>query len=127
MSSVQAGADPREPLGRLVHDTRVAAEADQAAAEGRHRFNLGSWEDRTDAQRELDERIYSAVAARAVADAGLENDRARMLLAAFGVHRGAIFDALAVAIAGAVHEDDRKRWRDALRALGGEEDNREGR
>ena len=62
--------DPREPLGRLVHETRLAHEADQAAAEGRHRFNLGSWEERTDAQHELDMRIASAVAAQAVHDAG---------------------------------------------------------
>jgi hypothetical protein len=116
--------DDREELGRLVHDTRVAAEADRAAAEGRHRFNLGSWEERTDAQRKADMRIGSAVAARAVADAGLENDRIRAQLLAFGVYRAAIFDALAAAIAGATREDDRRRWRKALRGLGGEEDDR---
>ena len=59
-------ADPREPLGRLVHDIRLAHEADQAAAEGRARFRLASWEEGAPSQRELDMRIGSAVAAEAL-------------------------------------------------------------
>jgi hypothetical protein len=115
-----ASTDDREPLGRLFHEQgRVTVNAEREKP-----FNVRPWEGRTGEQQEIDMRGASAVAARAVADAGLENDRARMLLAAFGVHRGAIFDALAVAMAGAKYEDDRKRWRDALRALGGEEDDR---
>ncbi len=55
--------DPREPLGRLVHDTRLACEADRAAAEGRQKFNLSPWEERDEHQRELDMRIGAAVAA----------------------------------------------------------------
>lgn len=64
MSDQQAEvpADPREPLGRLVHDQRLAHEADQAAAEGRTRFFLGTWEERSEAQRKLDMRIGHAVA-----------------------------------------------------------------
>ena len=54
--------DPREPLGRLVHDTRLACEADRAAAEGRERFNLSPWGERDDWQRELDMRIGEAIA-----------------------------------------------------------------
>jgi hypothetical protein len=65
-------ADDREPYGRLVHDTRLACEADRAAAEGRQRFDLPPWEERDDWQRELDMRIGSAVAARAVDDAGFD-------------------------------------------------------
>ena len=61
--SEPGAADPREPLGRLVHDTRVAWEAKQAAAEGRHRFNLGTWEGRGGDQRELDMAIGEAAAA----------------------------------------------------------------
>lgn len=57
-----AVADDREPLGRLVHDTRLANEAERATAEGRERFRLGSWEERSDAQREVDMRIGYAVA-----------------------------------------------------------------
>ena len=64
--------DDREALGRLVHETRLAHEADQAAADGRKRFNLGAWEERAPSQRELDMRIGAAVAARAVADAGID-------------------------------------------------------
>jgi hypothetical protein len=56
-------ADPREPLGRMVHDTRLACEAERAAAEGRERFNLKPWEQRTYEQQETDMRIGAAVAA----------------------------------------------------------------
>jgi hypothetical protein len=55
--------DPREPLGRLVHDTRLAAEAERAALEGRERFNLKPWEQRTYEQQETDMRIGASVAA----------------------------------------------------------------
>ena len=79
--------DPREPYGRLVHDTRLACEADRAAAEGRQRFRLGEWEERDDGQRELDMRIGSAVAARAVTDAKLEAERMRAQLMAFAAER----------------------------------------
>jgi hypothetical protein len=57
--------------GQIVHEQRLAAEAEAAAKEKRHRFNLGTWDERTPWQREVDERIGSAVAARAVHDAGL--------------------------------------------------------
>jgi len=60
--------DPREPLGRLVHDTRLACEAERAALEGRQRFNLEPWERRTYEQQETDMRIGVAVAAQALAD-----------------------------------------------------------
>ena len=55
--------DPREPLGRLVHDTRLACEAERAALEGRKRFNLEPWERRTYEQQETDMRTGEAVAA----------------------------------------------------------------
>jgi hypothetical protein len=54
--------DLRERLGRLVHETRLACEAERAEAEGRARFTLGTWEERTPHQRELDMRIGEAVA-----------------------------------------------------------------
>jgi hypothetical protein len=75
--------DPRETYGRVVHETRLACEADQAAAEGRHKFDLKAWEKRTDWQRELDMRIGPAVAARAVHDAGFDHGvlRAQVLAA----------------------------------------------
>lgn len=69
--------DPRELSGRLVHETRLACEAERSAAEGRVRFVLGSWEERSDHQRELDMRIGEAVAAaereRIAARAGERN------------------------------------------------------
>ena len=58
--------DPREPLGRIVHDQRVAR-----SAELRQPFYLSTWEDRDEGQRELDMRIGAAVAVRAVADADI--------------------------------------------------------
>ena len=114
--------DDREALGRRVHDTRLACEADRAATEGRQRFNLGAWEDRDDWQRELDMRIGSAVAAAAVADAGLENTRRDAQLFALGAHRAAIFDALKIAVASAGYESVKKPFRAALEALGGKEE-----
>lgn len=55
--------DPREPYGRLVHETRLAYEAERAPAEGRPLFRLGSWEERPGERQELDMRIGEAVAA----------------------------------------------------------------
>ena len=48
--------DPREPLGRLVHEQRLAhnAELDRP-------FGLEPWEQRSPRQRELDMRIGAAV------------------------------------------------------------------
>ena len=119
--------DPREPLGRIVHEQRLAHEADRAAAEGRARFNLKSWEDRTADQRELDMRIGSAVAAQAVRDAGLESERMRAQLFAFGAHMPAIRRALTVAIADSVYEADAKPYRAALQALGISDEKETGR
>ncbi len=54
--------DPREPLGRLVHQTRLDHETERAAAEGRATFFLGTWEERGEHQHELDMRIGSVIA-----------------------------------------------------------------
>jgi hypothetical protein len=70
--------DPREPLGRLVHDTRLACEAERAALEGRQRFNLEPWERRSYEQQETDMRIGAAVAAA---------ERKRIAAAAAGLTR----------------------------------------
>ena len=113
--------DLREPLGRLVHDTRLACEADRAAAEGRQKFNLAEWEDRSEHQRELDMRIGSAVAAQAVHDAGLEAVAMRKQLLAFSIHMPALRRALAVAISGSEWEAEAGPYRAALHVLGGEE------
>jgi hypothetical protein len=67
-------------------------------------------------------RIGSAVAARAVADAKLRNDRRDAQLFAFGAHRAAIFDALKIAVTASGYEYERKRYRAVLKALGGEEE-----
>lgn len=56
-----ASAALRERYGQVVHDTRLAVEAERAAAEGRERFHLGGWGDRTPEQRALDIAIADAV------------------------------------------------------------------
>lgn len=115
--------DDREPLGRVVHDTRLACEAEQAAEEGRHRFDLGEWETRTGWQREVDMRVGSAVAAQARADAQEELNVARMQLAVFRAHLPAVLDALAYTLANLAGRDAPvRRYRAALAALGGGEE-----
>lgn len=115
-------AEDPDVLARLVHEQRLAHEADQAAKEGRARFHLGFWEDRTDAQRELDRRIASAVAARAVRDAGLRDDRRDAQLFALQAHLPAVLDALAYAAANLDAGGRAGRYKAALEALGGGED-----
>jgi hypothetical protein len=75
-------ADDREPLGRIVHEIRLAWNAELA-----HPRGVLPWEQRDEGQREMDMRIGSAVAAQAVADAGLEIDRMRAQLLAFAAGR----------------------------------------
>ena len=59
----RAGTDEREPLGRLVHETRLAFNAKQDKP-----FGLLSWEERHPSQQELDKRIGHAVANYALAE-----------------------------------------------------------
>jgi hypothetical protein len=56
-------ADDREALGRLVHEQRLAANAELDRP-----FVLAAWEDRTAGQRELDMAIGHAVANYALAE-----------------------------------------------------------
>jgi hypothetical protein len=110
--------DDREPNGRIVHEQRVAYEADRAAAEGRHTFNLGDWGDRTAGQRELDMRIGSAVAAQAVADERRASERMRIQLFALAAHLPAIRRALTKSATDAEYECEAKQYRAAIQALG---------
>ena len=113
--------DPREPYGRLVHETRLACEADRAAAEGRQRFNLPPWEKRDDWQRELDMRIGAAVAVQAVADAGLETDRMRAQLLAFAAERDRAVRELKRRADRAVPGVERDTWLAAAAVVAGQE------
>ena len=110
--------DPARAPGPCRPWERVALEAEIAAREGRHRFNLGDWDDRTADQRELDMRISSAVAAQAVHDAGLEAERMKAQLFAFGAHLPAIRRALTIAVADSQYEAEAKPYRAAIQALG---------
>ena len=55
-------ADDREPYGRLVHEQRLAVNAEKE-----HPFVLEPWERRSRDQQEMDMRIGSAIAMRAAA------------------------------------------------------------
>jgi hypothetical protein len=79
-------ADPRELSGRLVHETRLAHEAERAEAEGRVRFLLGTWEERSDDQHELDMRIGEAVAAAERERDAKDRAAAEANIARLGIH-----------------------------------------
>ena len=111
-------ADSREPYGRIFHEQgRLTVNAEREKP-----FHVEDWDQRTDEQREIDMRGASAVAAQAVHDAGQVNDRRDAQLFALSAHRAAIFDALKTAITASGYEAVRKRYRAALKALGGEEE-----
>lgn len=107
--------------GELVRETWVYWALEQPDV-AEHPNWLKSWAELDERDREVDDRIYSAVAAKAVHDAGLENTRRDAQLFALGAHRAAIFDALKIAITASGYEYERKRYRAALEALGGEEE-----
>jgi len=77
--------DPREPLGRKVHETRIAFEAERSALKDRPGFILAPWEERHPEQQELDMRIGAEVA-----KAERERVRAAVLevMATFQTHYG---------------------------------------
>ena len=108
--------DDREPLGRIVRETWVAWAREQYRPKPSW---LLLWEELDNGQREVDMRIGAAVATRAIADAGLRNERMEVQLFALGAHMPAILDALSSAVAGAEYEALAKPYRAALEALGG--------
>jgi hypothetical protein len=121
-------ADDREPYGRLVHETRLACEAERAEMEGRIRFNLESWERRTWEQQETDMRIGAAVAAQALADAVPEPmtaDQCERLRQMADEHAAAV-EAVrrGLDLAAPFHDSDEavlaRAW-EALKVLSGEE------
>ena len=109
-------ADDREPYGRIVHEIRLAFNTELS-----HPRGVLPWEQRDEGQREMDMRIGSAVAVQAVHDAGLDCERMRAQLFAFGVHLPAVLDALRLAAADQEYGARARRFRVALEALGGGE------
>ena len=107
-------ADDREPYGRIVHEIRLAYNTELP-----HPRGVLPWEQREEGQKEMDMRIGSAVAARAVADAGLVNERRDAQLFALRCHLPAVLDALRVAAADTGYGSRAKRYSAALEALGG--------
>lgn len=106
-------ADDLDALARLVNEQRQAKNAERDRP-----FAVADWPDRTEDQKDLDRRIASAVAARAVADAGLANERMRAQLFALAAHLPAIRRALTIAATTAEYEADAKQYRAAIQALG---------
>jgi hypothetical protein len=112
-------ADDREPLGRIAWETFVAWACEQPGMAVRR----DRWEDLSDEEREMSMRIGSAVAAEAVRDAGLGNERMKAQMFALTAHRPAIFDALNIILRmPELYESQKKRYRAALKALGGVEE-----
>lgn len=117
-SRERTGTDDRESYGRLFHEQgRLTVNAERERP-----FILGPWEERTPEQQEIDMRGASAVAARAVHDAGLEAAEIRRQLYAFSIHMPAMRRALAIAIQESDYEAEAGPYRAALHVLGGEED-----
>ena len=113
--------DPREPLGRLVHEQRLAVNAER-----RKPFGVVPWEERDDEQRELDMRIGAAVAVQAVADAGLENDRMRAQLLAFAAERDRAVRELKRRADRAVPGVERDAWMAAAAVVAGVQERGDG-
>ena len=109
-------ADDREPYGRLVHEQRLAVNAER-----RKPFGVVPWEERDDEQRELDMRIGAAVAVQAVADAGLETDRMRAQLLAFAAERDRAVRELKRRADRAVPGVERDAWLAAAAVVAGQE------
>ena len=112
-------SDDREPLGRLVRETWIDWALEQPGAI--KPAWLTRWEDLDSGQREVDMRIGSAVAVRAVADAKLRNERLEAQVFALGAHMPAITDALRLAESEAMYGALARRYRAAREALGGGE------
>lgn len=108
--------DDREPYGRLVRETWVTAVCDWFP-DPKPSW-VESYDETDDFQREADMRIGAAVAARAVEDAKLRNDRLEAQVFALGAHIPAVLRALRLAI-GEVGVVDAQPYRAALAALGG--------
>ena len=104
--------DDPDALARLVHEQRVAKNAEKERP-----FVLTDWDGRTEDQKDLDRRIASAVATQAVADAGVDATRMRALLFAIGQHVPAALEALSAQIADEEYEAQKTRFRDAEAAL----------
>lgn len=99
--------DPREPYGRTFHEQgRIPVNAEREKP-----FNVGPWEDRTEEQREIDMRGASAVAAQAVADAGLEAAELRKRLMGWEAAGPAILEALSIAVATVEYDHLKGRYK----------------
>lgn len=106
--------DDREPYGRIVHEIRLAWNAELP-----HPRGVFPWEKRDEGQREMDMRIGSAVAVQAVHDAGLDGERMKAQLFTLAAHLPAVRRALTLAITEAEYEYEKKPYRAALHAFSG--------
>ena len=94
-----------------------------AEAEDGPKFIPGTWAARPGRLKETDRSVVSLIAAHAVADAKLRNERLEMRAAVFGAHQGVIFDALRIVLGlPELFEAQKKPFRKTLKALGGEEE-----
>jgi hypothetical protein len=117
----QAWLSAVAPGGELVRQTWVYWALEQPDV-AEHPNWVKSWAELDERDREVDDRIYSAVAAKAVHDAGLAHERMQAQIFALGAHRPAVFEALRFAAASAEYGSQAKRYLAALKALGGDEE-----
>ena len=116
-------SDPREPYGRIFHEQgRLTVNAELP---DRQRRGIGPWEEREPMQQEIDMRGASAVAGRAVLDAGIdlaachaEIMELRAQLSAFTGNLPAVLRALTIAAGETTYESEARPYRVARQALG---------
>jgi len=111
--------DPREPYALVALEALYSWAAEQPFGSAPW---LHDWEDLPPPHQEALMRAASAVAARAVHDAGLEAERMRMQLFAIGTALPAARRALVIAVGEAKYEAEAKPFRRALEIFGGEEE-----
>lgn len=114
-------ADDRESLGRIVRETWVNWALEQPDVAD-HASWIVPWDKLPERDREVDMRIGSAVAAQAVVDAGVRNDKRDAQLFALRSHLPAVLDALRFTVANVDTNARAKPYRAALEALGGGEE-----
>ena len=89
-----------------------------AEAEDGPKFIPGTWAARPEHLKETDRSVVSLVAAEAVADAKVRNERLEVQVFALAAHLPAIRRALTLAATEAEYEAEAKQYRAAIQALG---------
>jgi hypothetical protein len=114
--------DDREPPGRAAYEAYWGWLTEHEGPESHLPPPAADWDGLNDVARELYMRMGSAVAVRAIADAGLELSELRAEVARYRAALPACLGALRARLAVSPHGSDAKPYREALMALRGSED-----